>query len=256
MRYLDRLSFQLYSSRNFPPLETQLATLAAIGYRHVEPYGGLYGDPKGLGEALAHAGLSAPSGHVSLATVRDEPDRVAEIARHIGMRYVIVPHLAAEERPADSEGWRAIGRMLNGLAHDYGGRGLELAWHNHDFEFLPLADGGVPMSLLLDTAPELKLQLDLAWAVRGGVDPVEWLRRYAGRVVACHIKDIASEDTSVEDGWADVGHGRLDWSVLAPTAVDAGAQLLVVEHDAPSDYERCARRSYATVAQWEGMAAR
>jgi len=255
MSYLEKLSFQLYSSRNFPPLEAQLETLAAIGYRQVEPYGGLYGDPKALANALAHAHLNAPSGHVSLAAVRDEPDRVAEIARLIGMRYVVVPYLVPDERPKDSEGWRKIARTLDGLAKDYAKRGLELAWHNHDFEFIPLADGGVPMRLMLDTAPELKLELDIAWAVKGGVDPVAWLERYQGRVVACHIKDIAIEDTKEEDGWADVGHGRLDWSVLAPAAVKAGAQLLVVEHDAPSDFERCARRSYATVATWEGLAA-
>jgi sugar phosphate isomerase/epimerase len=254
MCYLDKLSFQLYSSRNFPPLETQLATLAAIGYRQVEPYGGLYDDPGRLADALAHAGLTAPSGHVALAAVRDAPDRVAAIAQRIGMRYVVVPYLAADERPADSEGWRQIGATLNRLAEDYADRGLVLAWHNHDFEFAPLADGGVPMSLLLDAAPEVALELDLAWAVKGGVDPVEWLQRYRGRVIACHIKDIAVEDTDEEDGWADVGHGRLDWAVLAPAAVDAGAELLVVEHDAPSDFERCARRSYATVAGWEGRA--
>ncbi len=251
MSYLDRLSFQLYSSRNFPPLEAQLETLAAIGYRQVEPYGGLYGDPAGLARALADAGLTAPSGHVALAAVRDEPGRVADIARRLGMRYVIVPHLAANERPTDSAGWRALGRQLNELARAYRGSELVLAWHNHDFEFAPLEDGGVPMSLMLDSAPELSLELDLAWAIRGGADPVAWLERYAGRIVACHIKDIATEDTEEEDGWADVGHGRLDWSVLAPASVRAGAQLLVVEHDAPSDFERCARRSYATVAQWQ-----
>lgn len=250
MSYLDKLSFQLYSSRNFPPLSEQLSTLAEIGYRQVEPYGGLYGNPAELAESLKSAQVRAPSGHVGLSDVRDDPDRVIEIAKTLGMRYVIVPHLAAEDRPEDSEGWRAIGATLNDLAKRYRTHDLVLAWHNHDFEFVPLADGGVPMSLLLDTAPDLSLELDLAWAVRGGVDPVDWLERYAGRVVACHIKDIAVEETDEEDGWADVGHGRLDWSVLAPAAVKAGAQLLVVEHDAPNDFERCARRSYATVAGW------
>jgi len=251
MSYLDKLSFQLYSSRNFPPLEAQLETLAAIGYRQVEPYGGLYGDPKALAGALAHAHLTAPSGHVSLAAVRDEPEKVFGIARDLGMRYVVVPHLVPEERPADSAGWRTIGAELGDLAKQYRDHDLVLAWHNHAFEFETLADGGVPMSLMLDTAPELSLELDIAWSIKGGADPVDWLERYSGRVVACHIKDIAIEDTTEEDGGADVGHGRLDWSVLAPASVKAGAQLLVVEHDAPSDFERCARRSYATVAHWQ-----
>ena len=39
-----KISFQLYSARNFPPLETVLEGLAKIGYDAVEPYYPLYGD--------------------------------------------------------------------------------------------------------------------------------------------------------------------------------------------------------------------
>ena len=45
---LDRVSFQMWSARNFPPLDAQLATLSAIGYRNVEPYGGLFDDRDAL----------------------------------------------------------------------------------------------------------------------------------------------------------------------------------------------------------------
>ena len=60
------ISFQLYSSRNFPPLAKQLAVLARIGYRNVEPFGGLYGDVDAFKAALDAAGLKAPSGHFGL----------------------------------------------------------------------------------------------------------------------------------------------------------------------------------------------
>jgi sugar phosphate isomerase/epimerase len=66
MAPVDLLSFQLYSARDFPPLETQLATLAALGYRQVEPYGGLYGDVDALVAALKERGLASPSGHFDL----------------------------------------------------------------------------------------------------------------------------------------------------------------------------------------------
>lgn len=251
MNYLPKLSFQLYSSRNFPPLAGQLATLAGLGYKQVEPYGGLLADAPALIAALKAAGLTAPSCHVGLDMVRNEQARIIEIAAQIGLRYLIVPHLAPDDRPADSAGWIALAGELGALAGSYGQHGLVLGWHNHDFEFEPLADGGTPMALLLDNAPSLIWEPDLAWIVRGDADPVTWLKRYSGRVAACHIKDIAPDGLHAdEDGWADVGHGVLDWSVLAPACVAAGAQLLVVEHDAPSDYERAARRSRETVANW------
>ncbi|MEZ5668284.1 MAG: sugar phosphate isomerase/epimerase [Alphaproteobacteria bacterium] len=251
MDYLGKLSFQLYSSRQFPPLGRQLETLAAIGYRQVEPYGGLFADAPALVAGLRAAGLTAPSSHVGLDMVRAERTQVAEVAGQIGLRHVIVPYLAQDERPADSAGWAALAGELESLAAAYAEDGLTLGWHNHDFEFATLADGGVPMALLLDNAPSLAWEPDLAWTVRGGADPLVWLDRYQGRVVACHIKDIApAGENADEDGWADVGHGVLDWAALAPACVAAGAALLVVEHDAPKDFERAARRSRDTVAKW------
>ena len=46
------LSYQLYSSRNFPPLADTLSMLADLGYAQVEGYGGLYEDLDGLASAL------------------------------------------------------------------------------------------------------------------------------------------------------------------------------------------------------------
>ena len=48
------------------------------------------------------------------------------------------------------------------------------------------------------------------------------------------------------DGWADVGHGTLDWKgLMAALRGKTPARYFVMEHDNPSDYERFARRSIA-----------
>ena len=45
----------------------------------------------------------------------------------------------------------------------------------------------------------------MAWIVRGGADPFEWIKRYADRIASVHIKDIApAGECEDEDGWADV----------------------------------------------------
>jgi sugar phosphate isomerase/epimerase len=104
---------------------------------------------------------------------------------------------------------------------------------------------------MLEQAPEILWQADLAWVVRGGADPVAELKRYAGRIEAVHIKDIAPVGQCAdEDGWADPGHGVLDWSTLVPVLKEIGVTLLVAEHDKPNDVARFARRAFATVASW------
>jgi sugar phosphate isomerase/epimerase len=102
-----------------------------------------------------------------------------------------------------------------------------------------------------EEAPHLLWEADLAWLVRGGVDPIFWLKKYAGRVPAAHVKDLAPTGQAAdEDGWADVGSGTLDWASLLPAMRGAGVELFVVEHDKPSDIGRFARRSREAVAGW------
>lgn len=249
MTILDRLSFQLYSARNFPPVDTQLATLAALGYRRVEPYGAMLADADGLARSLATHGMTAPSCHVSLDALTDDLDGTVQAARTTGTRLLIVPAIPPSERNKDADGWRAFGRGLGDLQATLARHDIRLAWHNHDFEFARTADGEVPLALMLDAAPGLLWEADIGWVARAGEDIPTWLGRYADRVVAIHLKDLApAGENADEDGWADIGHGTMDWPRLVPLLTATQAELFVAEHDNPSDYERFARRSRETVA--------
>jgi sugar phosphate isomerase/epimerase len=83
--------------------------------------------------------------------------------------------------------------------------------------------------LLASSDPEnVKLELDVYWAVFAGVDPLDYLRRYAGRIPLVHLKDMAPDRS-----FANVGEGTLDFPQLARTAEQEGAQWFIVEHDEP-----------------------
>jgi sugar phosphate isomerase/epimerase len=45
-------------------------------------------------------------------------------------------------------------------------------------------------------------------------------------------------------GFADVGHGVLDWAALLPAAKAAGAEWYIVEHDLPKEPLVSIRRSF------------
>jgi sugar phosphate isomerase/epimerase len=238
---VDLLSFQLYSARNFPPLEAQLATLAEIGYRQVEPYGALYAALDEFAAALGRYGLTSPSGHFDLALLEGDFGRAATIARKLDMRLVVAPYLPPPQRPHDAEGWKAFGARLAALAEKLGAEGLDFAWHNHDFEFAKLADGSRPIDLVLSTSDKVRWEADVGWIARAGEDPLHWLARYSGRIGALHVKDLAKAGANDdEEGWADPGAGILDLKTIVAAGVAAGAKILVEEHDAPSDYKRFA----------------
>ena len=69
--------------------------------------------------------------------------------------------------------------------------------------------------MLLGSSPSLEWEMDLAWVVKAGEDPINWMDKFGSRITAIHVKDIApAGQLADEDGWADVGTGTLDWKSL------------------------------------------
>ncbi|MDF0596226.1 sugar phosphate isomerase/epimerase family protein [Psychromarinibacter halotolerans] len=239
-------SYQLYSSRHHPLSDT-LKMLGELGYTQVEGYGGLFAeaDVGDLKAELDGNGLTMPTGHFSLEMVRDEPGRVLEIATVLGMKGVFVPAVGPEERVKDAAGWAELGRVLARIGKPVQDAGLTFGWHNHAFEFAEIDSAETPLDLILQGGP-LALEFDVAWAVVGGQDPLDWIEKYGDRLYAAHIKDIAPDgECEDEDGWADVGHGTMDWPTIMTALRRTPCQYFVMEHDNPSDPARFARRSLA-----------
>ncbi|WP_442580045.1 sugar phosphate isomerase/epimerase family protein [Mesorhizobium sp. ASY16-5R] len=245
-------SFQLYSARNFQPWDKVLQFLGQVGYTQVEGFGGVYGDPAGFRRELDKNGLSMASGHFSIDLLENDFDGAARIAETLGVKLIACPFLMPDARPADAAGWRAFGERLGKVGAKAKKAGFDFAWHNHAFEFEPLADGSVPQTHILDAAPDIGVELDVAWVIRGNADPLDWINRYAKRILAVHVKDIAPAGQNTdEDGWADVGQGTVDWKGLIKVLKEkSAAQVYVMEHDNPSDYQRFARRSFDAVSHF------
>jgi sugar phosphate isomerase/epimerase len=240
-------SYQLYSSRNFPPLSDTLTMLAGLGYQDVEGYGGLYADDAKLAEmaaGLTATGLKMPTAHFGIEMLEGDPAQALKIARTLGIKRIYCPHLMPDQRPTDSPGWRAFGARLEAAGRPYKAAGIGFGWHNHDFEFKATPDGAIPQAEIMAGGPSLEWEMDVAWVIRGGADPVQWIRRYGPRITAAHVKDIAPAGQNMdEDGWADVGHGTVDWASMLAALRAVGCQHFVMEHDNPSDHARFAKRS-------------
>jgi sugar phosphate isomerase/epimerase len=249
MALAEAFGMQLYSGRKFPPVEAQLAAIARNGFTNVETFGPFHDDVEATKRMLDAHGLSARSGHFSVAMAESQSEVVIDGARRLGIEIVVAPYLTPAERPATVEGWKAMGARLLAVRERLSAAGLRFAWHNHDFEFAPLADGSLPIEHVL--GDHLLWEADLAWVIRGGADPRRWIERYRGRIPLVHVKDIApAGENGDEDGWADVGTGTVAWTELWPLCVAAGAEMMIPEHDNPSDFDRFARVSAAAMRRY------
>lgn len=239
------IAYQLYSSRNFPPLASQLPILKSMGYDAIEPWLPAYqADPDLFRRQLDDAGLGCLGFHMPLAGLVSEPNRFIDIALTLGARVMIPPYVGPQERQGTPDYWQSLGDKLGRGAEAAAPHGLKVAWHNHDFEYLPLPDGSRPIDHILQASgPDVWFEIDCGWITRAGADPAAELARYADRIIAIQTKDTAPRGTDFDDGWTATGDGIIDWPALAPLFHQTRATHLVTEHDNPSDWQRFARRS-------------
>jgi len=249
---MTTLGFQLYSAREFQPFSEVFAKLAKAGYKEVEGYGAMYAALddaalKAMRADLDSNGLTMPTGHFGLDMLEGDPERAIDIAGTLGIEAIYAPHIMPDQRPTDAEGWHAFGARLEKAKVPFKYAGLDFGWHNHDFEFVALPDGSLPIEHIFTGGPSLSWEADLAWVARGGADPLHWIKTYGPRITAVHVKDVAPEgENKDEGGWADVGHGTLDWAALTAALKSTKARHFIVEHDNPNDLDRVITRSIAS----------
>ncbi len=248
------VSLQLYSMRDCPDQIALLSQLPTIGITRVEGYGGVYDDPAAYRAAMDANGITMPSGHLALDDIEADFDAMMHIATTMGMTKVYAPYLEEKDRPTTTAGYIALAQRLDAAAKRFAEKGIPFGWHNHDFEFVALDDGVIPMDILLEHAPTINWEADLAWIVRGGSDPLDYIQRFGNRMSAIHVKDIAATGTNAEeDGWADLSAGTMDWLTLIKACRALNTDLIyILEHDKPGDPVAYASRSAAAFnTLWE-----
>ena len=258
------IALQLYSVRAnmAEDFEGTLKKVKEMGYDGVE-FAGLYGtsaaDVKRMCEEI---GLIPVSAHVPFTDMMANPS-ILETYAEIGCRYVVIPYLNDEYRPGKEKFQEVIegAKLLGNKAKDLS---LQLAYHNHDFEFTKI-NGEYALDILYKEVPAelLQTQLDTCWVNVGGEDPVAYIRKYNGRAEMVHLKDFVGkqsenmyaligidEDEEKNTGgkfeFRPLGKGVQDFPAILSAAKDAGTKWVIVEQDSPSlglDALACAKVS-------------
>lgn len=285
---LDRVGLGLFTVPTL--LEKDFAgtmkLLASIGYSEIETFGpyswsaqaaqdrwkvtsqslafkgsGYFGlTPAAVRRILDDHGLTSPSMHTDLDSLRTRLEPMAEAARALGQRYVVLPAIPAGERQG-LDGYRRMADEFNRIGGQAAKLGVRFKYHNHGYG-LKAVDGVVPFELLVErTDPAVvDLQMDVYWVTAGNADPVAYLQRYKGRFKSLHVKDMAKPVRFAGDGgdssqWialfpyiADAGRGVLDLAAILAAAKRSGAEHFFVERDQTPTPEETLRGSYTYLA--------
>lgn len=249
---MPQLSVQLFTLRAIEDDAAMLDAVRAAGFTHAELFGAKLALGGKLARLMADRGISATGSHVALADLEGDLSRVIADAQSFGITSLFVPSVPVPQRDMAAEGWSDLGLRLAKLADALAAHGMTLGYHNHDWDLRLKQDDKTALDLVFEAAGSAPVtwEADIAWLTRGGVDPLVWLKKHSTRLVAAHVKDLAPAGQNEEEaGWADVGAGVLDWTVLWPAAIAAGAKVMVVEHDRPLDPARTVANSHKYLSE-------
>lgn len=246
------VAVQIYSVRDDAKADLRgtLEKIKSMGYDGVE-FAGLYGyQPEEIKTMCREIGLVPVSAHVPYLDMVADPEGVLSQYATIGCQYVAVPYLTPEYRPG-TENFPEVIENIKKIGQAAKKLGIQLLYHNHDFEFITL-NGKYALDILYEEVPAeyLQTELDTCWVNVGGEVPAEYIKKYTGRAPVVHLKDFYGEKSDdmyeligIEKKapkkpskfeFRPVGSGLQDFPAILEASVEAGASWVVVEQDNPS----------------------
>jgi len=244
---MARIGLMLYSVRRAcaDDFQATLGTVAAMGYAGVEVFdlhGHAVADVRGW---LDRDGLEVCGLHATLDAVEADLAGLAVTAKALGTSRLVVSWVSPPTSAADVASIRDRLETATAAASSVG---LTLGFHNHDSELRRFGDDLSLLEQLLAEMPQLELELDLGWVWFAGVDPVGLVTRATGRAPLVLNRE--------EHSYCPVGDGAVGYDVVAPAAVAAGVDWLLVEQDEVEGPELdAAARSLAALASFVAGAA-
>lgn len=238
--------------------------IAALGFRGIQLRQSAldsWGNrPAELKELLAERRLklvALSSGNVSLDPATEQETlaqhvRHARFVRDVGGRYLQVLDERPPGRDPAPDDYRRLGRLLTELGKRTADLGIPLGYHNH---MGALGESPEQVARILDAADPrfVRLELDTAHYQHAGGNPAEAVRRYAGRLLFLHLKDLDAAHRFVE-----LGRGHVDFGAVF-AALDATEFYgwAVVELDSvpdpgrtPKDAGAISRRYLEAQGRW------
>ncbi len=252
---IEKIGVQLYTVRDLmkSDFDGTIAKVAQVGYKEVE-FAGYFGR---TGEQVRAAceknGVSPVSTHVQYDELDDKFPAVIETSKTIGLKYIVCPWIPEELRKSPDI-WKQAAAKFNHCGEQSKKAGMQFAYHNHWFEFLPV-NGKLPYDELLKEcdASLVKMELDLCWITAAGGDPLKYFARYPGRFPLVHVKDLKTLPKITAGGaqnygdtvdLTEVGSGLIDWKKIFAHSEQAGIKHYIVEHDHPKEPLESIAKSY------------
>jgi sugar phosphate isomerase/epimerase len=236
---LERISGLGYTSVELSQVATDEANISALEKGRTE-----------LGVEVAAMSVALAKGPTATGDALDTDfQKVVDDCRRLDCSYLrigMMPPAAMVTKPAVED----FAQQCEEASQRLRAEGIQLVYHNHHVDFSK-HDGETLFEIVRRLSPTLHFEIDVHWVQRGGKNPVDVLRDFAGQVELVHLKDYrigllpasALDLLTAGDAagfsrefaglvqFAEVGAGTLDFGAIIAQALASGAEHLLVEQD-------------------------
>jgi len=246
---INDFGFQSYTVRDviYKDMPGTLKKLKRAGYDYFEGFD--FGNGKLLGKPVAEAKKIIEKSKLDLKSIHvltgaaapdlkgsmmNEWQMAIDQAAELGASYIVCAYLMDFERKSIDQ-YKELAELFNKCGEVAKKSGIQLCYHNHEFEFEEL-DGQIPMDIILSETDSnnLKLELDIYWARYAGVDVINFFTKNLKRIPLWHVKDLSLKKlpgTEEVKPMTEVGNGIIDWRQVFVNRSNSGMQYFFVEQD-------------------------
>ncbi|MBO6263075.1 MAG: sugar phosphate isomerase/epimerase [Clostridia bacterium] len=211
------------------------------GYSYVQYSGGPF-DPEMIKRVSEKYSMPVYLTHVPFARIVDDTENLMRDHDVFGCRYIGLGMMPNDSFYNDDLFMENVGK-LEVAAEKMSKNGYKFFYHNH-FQELKKVNGTTLLEKILVSAPHVHFTIDTYWLQYGGVNVVEFLKKFSGRIECIHLKDyMIAPDRAPEAGgvlkpcFAPVGDGNIDFKNVVEVCKKCGAEYYFVEQDDACTYD-------------------
>lgn len=198
------IGLQLYSLRDLVKeegIQAVLEVASKMGYTNLETAsydnGKIYGlAPAEFKKMCNDLGMKCTSAHLGQAFTKEKEaevmkwwDQAIEAHNELGVKYMVQPWMPVNDETTLDD-LKMYCDYFNTVGYKTAAASIAFGYHNHNFEFRKIEDKLIYDFLLDNVSPNhVFFEMDVYWVMKGGADPVDYLKSRPTQFKAIHIKD-------------------------------------------------------------------
>lgn len=262
-----KVGLQLYSVKKnlTDDFYGTLKAVKEMGYDYVEFAGYFNHSAEEIRSMLDELGLKCFSVHQVIDWYLKDGEKAVKFVKTLGAEYSAIPWYKIEN--LNEATFNETIKTFTSVAELLQKYDIKLTYHNHDFEFENYGNKFL-LEAIYDAMPLLiEGELDTCWAKYAGVNPIDFIKKYSGRMHTLHLKDFTCKklatgpiyalidekgnpiqpESNTNEGFRFVplGQGVQDFPAILKAAEEAGTEYIIVEQDKSYDTDAlvCAKLS-------------